>query len=100
MPRNLQPIRAFVLVFGRINEVEVTNCLTLLIDLIRIAFSLAADKAGNNIAARIAMMAITTSNSISVNPRLVSAGLPAADNSRTVFFEQVILGLIAIVYCG
>src|ERR1051325_11378806 len=34
------------------------------------AFSLALDKAGSSIAARMAMIAITTSNSISVNPDL------------------------------
>ena len=34
------------------------------------AFSRACDRAGNNIAARIAIIAITTSNSISVNDRL------------------------------
>jgi hypothetical protein len=34
----------------------------------RIAFSFAADKAGNNNAARMAMMAITTRSSIKVNP--------------------------------
>jgi hypothetical protein len=33
------------------------------------AFCFAFDKAGSNMAARIAMIAITTSNSISVNPR-------------------------------
>src|SRR5580693_3442617 len=32
------------------------------------AFNLAFDKAGNNIAARMAMMAMTTSNSIRVKP--------------------------------
>jgi len=35
--------------------------------LARLAFSLALASAGNNIAARMAMIAITTSNSISVN---------------------------------
>src|SRR6267378_4363576 len=34
----------------------------------RLAFSLALARAGSSIAARIAMMAITTSNSINVNP--------------------------------
>ncbi len=36
----------------------------------RWAFRLAADNAGNSNAARIAMMAITTSSSINVNARL------------------------------
>jgi hypothetical protein len=35
----------------------------------RCAFNFALLKAGNNIAARMAMMAMTTSNSISVNAR-------------------------------
>ena len=34
------------------------------------AFAFALDNAGSNIAARIAMMAMTTSNSIRVNPPL------------------------------
>src|SRR6266550_6879774 len=37
--------------------------------LIRLAFSFAFDNAGNSKAARIAMIAMTTSNSMSVNPR-------------------------------
>ena len=36
--------------------------------LILIAFCLAAESAGSSMAAKIAMMAMTTSNSISVNP--------------------------------
>jgi hypothetical protein len=35
------------------------------------AFSLARAKTGKRIAARIAMMAMTTSSSMSVNPRLI-----------------------------
>src|SRR5579862_4772574 len=46
------------------------HCRKLLKQEICCAFLLAADSAGNNIAARIAMMAMTTSNSISVNARL------------------------------
>ena len=42
------------------------NCRRLLRQAVSVAFSLARLSAGNNIAARIAMMAITTSNSISV----------------------------------
>jgi hypothetical protein len=37
--------------------------------LIAWALTLAFDRAGNNIAARIAMIAITTKSSIKVNPR-------------------------------
>ena len=42
------------------------------------AFSLAFDSAGSSIAARIAMIAMTTSNSISVNARR-----PPPDDIRT-----------------
>jgi hypothetical protein len=41
----------------------------------RLPDSLARAKAGNNIAARMAMMAITTSNSINVNAPAPLAGL-------------------------
>src|SRR5262245_60670300 len=41
----------------------------LLTQAVRLAFSLAFARAGNNKAARMAMIAITTSNSIKVNPR-------------------------------
>src|SRR5262245_46379779 len=43
-------------------------CLLLLTHAMPFAFSLDLDSAGSNIAARIAMIAITTSNSIRVNP--------------------------------
>jgi hypothetical protein len=43
------------------------NCLRLEIQLASCAFSLDRDNAGSNIEARIAMIAITTNNSISVN---------------------------------
>src|SRR5262245_20380747 len=45
------------------------NCLRLLVQLIRLAASRTFWTAGNNSPIRMAMMAITTSNSISVNPR-------------------------------
>src|SRR5260370_32816765 len=44
------------------------TCFKLLRHWMRLALSLALARAGNNIAARIAMMAITTSSSINVNP--------------------------------
>src|SRR5262249_11511402 len=44
-------------------------CLRLLVQLVRRAFSRAFAKTGNNIAASIAMIAITTSSSISVKAR-------------------------------
>ena len=45
------------------------NCFVLFMQLIAQAFCFALLKAGNNIAARIAIMAMTTSNSINVKPR-------------------------------
>jgi hypothetical protein len=44
--------------------------------LMPVARSLALDKAGNSMAAKMAIMAMTTSNSIKVNPR------PADDSRR------------------
>jgi hypothetical protein len=41
----------------------------LLVQAMRLAFSFAFDSAGSSIAARIAMIAMTTSSSINVNPR-------------------------------
>src|SRR5438045_615757 len=51
-------------------KAAVAICLRLLAHLIFCAFNLAPASAGNNIAARMAMMAMTTSNSIKVNPLL------------------------------
>jgi hypothetical protein len=50
---------------------EVNICFSLLMQLMDLAFALARDKAGSNNAARIAIMAMTTSNSMSVKPRCV-----------------------------
>src|SRR5207245_9755137 len=47
-------------------------CLRLLRHWVRLAFSLARESTGRSIAARIAMMAITTSSSIRVKPRVRS----------------------------
>src|SRR5690242_5631248 len=47
------------------------NCLISLRQLVCCALRLALDKAGSNIAARMAMMAMTTSNSINVNPDFI-----------------------------
>src|SRR6266481_10081301 len=46
------------------------SCFWLLRQEAPVALSLARDKAGSNIAAKMAMIAMTTSNSISVNPCL------------------------------
>ena len=47
-----------------------SSCFTLFRHFISVALAFALAKAGNNKPARIAMMVITTSNSISVNPAL------------------------------
>src|SRR5947207_15116044 len=52
----------------------VVNCLMLLMQPMPCAFAFDLLKAGNNKAARMAMMAMTTSNSISVNPNLFMPG--------------------------
>ncbi len=49
----------------------VCNCFMLFMHATFCAFDLAEERAGNNIAARIAMMAMTTSSSIKVNARFV-----------------------------
>src|SRR5947208_4923497 len=51
-------------------------CLWLLRQAMLVAFNLARLRAGNNNAARIAIIAITTNNSIRVNPPWNSARLP------------------------
>src|SRR5579862_4671113 len=48
----------------------VANCLWLLRQLVWMAFCLAWSSTGNSIAARMAIMAITTSSSIKVKPRM------------------------------
>lgn len=47
----------------------IASCLWLFKQLIRCARALALDNAGSSMAAKMAMMAITTSNSIKVKPR-------------------------------
>src|SRR5206468_509014 len=56
------------------------HCLRLLAHWIFIALAFALDSAGSNIAAKIAMMAITTSNSINVNARDLRGGSALADS--------------------
>src|SRR6266496_6451936 len=56
------------------------------------AFCFALDSAGNNIAARMAMMAMTTSNSMSVKPRRVFIGdaiSEAGTRAMAIFFRAV-----------
>jgi hypothetical protein len=61
-------------------------CRTLLAHLVNCARAFALDNAGNNIAARMATMAITTSNSIKVKPWL-----------RTPFFVKL---RFAVMQCS
>ena len=49
--------------------VAIVSCLTLLRQVMRLARSLALASAGNNKAARMAMIAMTTSSSMRVKPR-------------------------------
>ncbi len=62
------------------------NSLRLFKSTARHAFALAAESAGINIAARIAMMAITTSNSIKVNARLMEPCL--GKDGKAVFADK------------
>ena len=62
------------------------TCFMLLTQLMAWAFCFALLKAGSNIAAKIAIIAMTTSNSIKVNP----AG-PFARQAQSVFFAQVLI---------
>src|SRR5262252_4551419 len=71
-------------------DVASANCFSLFRHEIFCAFSLAHDKAGKSIAARIAIIAITTSNSIKVNPRRDEAR-PFADvlvDTRDTYIES------------
>src|SRR6266404_7404924 len=49
----------------------IASCLWLLTQVAPMAFNLALDNAGNSSAAKTAIMAITTSNSIRVKPRFI-----------------------------
>src|SRR5262245_23519285 len=64
------------------------HCFRLEMQLTSTAFCFALPKAGSNIAARMAMMAITTSNSISVNPE------------RILFGRSVMVTLKKQILCG
>src|ERR1043165_6602095 len=57
-------------------------CLWLLKQLMALAFSFALLKAGSNIAARIAMIAMTTSSSISVNARARQGSAAASGSGK------------------
>src|ERR1019366_7924859 len=81
------------------------NCLALPMHFVLCEFNLAEASAGNNIAARMAMMAMTTSNSINVKPtrREMPAGHRAALTARTEsFFCSIVSSIFesigAVVY--
>src|SRR5262245_30931630 len=71
----------------------------LLTQLIPLARSFARNNAGSSIAARMAMIAITTSNSISVNARECRAGFPACRFGRLSSrpFLLLILSLLLLL---
>src|ERR1017187_5610050 len=52
-------------------NMAISACFSLFKHTVRLALSLAFDRAGNSMAARMAMMAITTSNSIKVKAELL-----------------------------
>jgi len=64
------------------------TCFKLLRHDTRRVFSLAFAKAGNSIAARIAMMAMTTSNSMSVNPKSFLDALKHVFKHATISRER------------
>src|SRR5271169_1187812 len=68
------------------------NCRVLFKHVMPWAFCLALDRAGSSIAARMAMMAMTTSNSMSVNPvprhRGGNPAVPVADCAWVIISED------------
>src|ERR1035437_9885856 len=71
-------------------------CRLLLMQAIPLAFSLALASAGSNIAARMAMMAMTTSSSISVKPDLGACWWRSGKNAGAIcsfLIFMLILGL-------
>ena len=70
------------------------SCLKLLRHWIRLALSLALAKAGNSIAARMAMMAITTSNSM----RVKAGGNIAFVKPRTLLQRFRVIGRIKTIH--
>src|ERR1035441_8196507 len=75
------------------------SCLRLLTQLIPWAFALALARAGKSKAARMAMIAMTTSNSISVNPAnrqirtLLAPLVPRADSADGGLCKAVVIGI-------
>src|ERR1700691_1192241 len=76
------------------------NCFWLIKQVACVAFSLARANAGSNIAAKMAIMAITTSNSINVKPffiaGFVTTGSPFLSNSIDFGMVQNCLDRVAI----
>src|ERR1035437_4814545 len=75
----------------------VCNCLRLLAHRIRCAHSFALDNAGSSSAASIAIMAMTTNNSIKVNARRKLVMIRIEDTGKPDLF-QTILGRCPIIY--
>src|SRR5258708_7455040 len=74
------------------------SCLRLFMQEIRCALALAEDKTGSNSAARIAMMAMTTSSSTNVNARrdlMLYRTAPMEIRFKLYFFDGDCLGLTA-----
>jgi hypothetical protein len=73
------------------------SCFILDMHIVRWARALALLKAGRSIAARIAMIAMTTSNSIKVKPRGLRLGNPPGLGAGLKEFMRALIGL-AIIY--
>src|SRR4051794_23448378 len=72
-------------------------CRRLLRHCVRLAFSLAFDSAGKSMAARMAIIAITTSNSISVNPAGCAPGKIRQDERAVGNRLDVLIGLLRLL---
>src|SRR5438045_1513734 len=68
------------------------SCLWLLMQLVVSARSLALPSAGSNIAARMAMMAMTTNSSIKVKPRRAFGRMLQMKSLRLLMFENKVAG--------
>jgi hypothetical protein len=73
----------------------IASCFILLVQAALRAWSLALEKTGNRIAAKMAIMAITTSSSINVNPRL---RIPFHLLSSLIFIDVEFLSLSDNLY--
>src|SRR3974390_2460300 len=78
----------------------VLNCLLLFRQMMPWALDLALLRAGSSIAARMAMMAITTSNSMSVNARQLAAENRPEPNARVQRLEFNAFGVMGSLRTG